>query len=575
MILDSPALDNEGNVIISTYDGNLYSIGALKPTIPINETFLPGNKYVNFSWDLPIDDGGAEILNFNVYRNTSGNDPELYTSVSASNLFFNDTDVENGVEYFYWISAVNREGESDLAGPFNATPRGPPSVPRNVSVLSGPAYLNISWEGPLSDGGYPIEGYRIYRKEAGIFLLHGETSKQFFIDDVANPGANYSYYVVAFNEYGEGAPTEIFYGISLGVPPPPLPVTIGRYDSEVSLNWSMSLFHLQEYDITHVRVYRDGSLLQEVPFDEGYYNDTGLVNGELYSYQVSSVNFIGEGDLSDEIEAVPGWSPSAPRNISTWANTTMVKIYWDPPEFERGFPVDMYIVYRKTDDGRWINLMNVPASDDPHWNDTYVEKGDTYEYKVVALNQRGMSPEAGPVSATIPMGDPPNAPGDLEAVFENDEVLLTWSYDDSGPEIDSYTVVRTLKDGSEMMEFTSINTEYTDSNIGRNTTYRYIVFAINDFGEGPPTEFVEITIPKEEDPDEKPDENETTNDDEGEFPVWTLIFLIILVISIALVIAFMMFKRKGDDHPGDFGESVDDGLLPNKVVLETRNETEM
>ncbi len=541
----------------------------------MNKTLLNGNNYINLSWDLPIDDGGAEILNFNVYRNTSGNDPELFTTVPANELFFNDTDVINGVEYSYWISAVNREGESELAGPFNATPRGPPSAPRNVTVSSGPAYLNISWEGPLTDGGYSIEGFKIYRKEAGIFLLHGETTDLFYIDDVANPGVNYSYYITAFNEYGEGAPTSTFWGESLGPPPPPLPVTIGRYDSEVSLNWSMSLFYLREYDITHVRIYRDSSLLQEVPFDDEYYNDTGLVNGELYSYRVSSVNLIGEGDLSDEIEAVPGWSPSTPRNISTWANTTMVKIYWDPPEFERGFPVDMYIVYRKTDDGRWINLMNVPSSNDPHWNDTYVEKGDTYEYKVVALNQRGMSPEAGPVSATIPMGDPPNAPEDLEAVFENEEVLLTWSYDDSNPKVDSYTIVRTLENGSDMMEYTSLSTEYTDSNISRNTTYRYSVYAINEFGEGPPTEFVEITIPKEEDPYENPDGNDTAKDDEDEFPVWILIVLIILVIAIALVIAFLILKRKMDDHTEDDVKSVDDGIFGNEEVSETGNQTEM
>jgi flagellar basal body-associated protein FliL len=93
--------------------------------------------------------------------------------------------------------------------------------------------------------------------------------------------------------------------------------------------------------------------------------------------------------------------------------------------------------------------------------------------------------------------------------------------------------------------------------------------------EGPPTEFIDITIPKEEDPGENPDGNETANGDEEELPVWILIVLIILVIAIALVIAFPMLKRMWKVHHEDLEESVDDGLSWNEEVSETGNRTEM
>jgi preprotein translocase subunit SecG len=51
--------------------------------------------------------------------------------------------------------------------------------------------------------------------------------------------------------------------------------------------------------------------------------------------------------------------------------------------------------------------------------------------------------------------------------------------------------------------------------------------------------------------------------------------LIILVIAIALVIAFLILKRKRDDHTEDHGGSVDDGLYGNQEVSETGNQTEM
>ncbi len=63
---------------------------------------------------------------------------------------------------------------------------------------------------------------------------------------------------------------------------------------------------------------------------------------------------------------------------------------------------------------------------------------------------------------------------------------------------------------------------------------------------GPPTEFVEITIPKEEDPDGKPDGNETANVEEEEFPVWIIAILIgvVLILIITGLVFFLMSKKK-------------------------------
>ncbi len=557
-ILDSPAIDNNGNIYISTNGGNLFSIGVIESTIPANISTYFGNNFINTSWDLPVDDGGAEILNFNVYRNTSGNDHKFYTSIPAGELFFNDTDVINGVEYSYWITTVNREGESDLAGPFNATPRGPPSTPRNVSVSSGPGYLNISWEGPLSDGGYPVEGYRVYRKESGVFLLHGETNDSYFIDLWANQGVNYSYYITAVNEYGESIPTPIFWGMSIGVPPTPYPLTIGRYDGAVRINWTSGLNYLMEYDITHVRIYRDGSLLLEVPAIENYYNDTGLINGVVYRYQVSSVNILGEGDLSNEFEAVPGWSPSAPRNLSTWANTTMVKISWDPPEFIRGFPVDMYIVYRKTDDGRWINLMNVSASNNPHWNDTYVEMGNTYDYKVIALNERGASPEAGPVSATTPMGDPPERPGVKSIALTNEgKIEIEWN----GPQNEDveYSIFKKIDENGNFGLFsTTIGLVYSDTPTTKNVTYYYYIIATNQYGDSPSSDVLSIFVPAPG-PNGNGGDPENNSSSEKKFPIIlaVIVGVVILLIVIAVIIVIVRRKDETEELPREKLENND------------------
>ena len=543
----------------SPFSSEITAIPINVPSMPTNFIKVCGNGFINLSWDLPIDDGGVGILNFNLYKNNSDNNFILYSSVPRYKLFFNDTNVINGFDYSFRISAVNIKGEGDFAGPLAAIPRGPPSSPINATIFRGPGYLNISWEGPLSDGGYPIEGYRVYRKESGVFLLHGETNDSYFIDLWANQGVNYSYYITAVNEYDESIPTPIFWGMSIGIPSPPYPLMIGRYDGAIKINWSSGIFSLFEYDITHVRIYRNGTFLVEIPASENYFNDTGLINGVVYKYQISSVNILGEGDLSDEFEAVPGWSPSAPRNLTTWANSTMVKISWDPPEFIRGFPVDMYIVYRKTDDGRWINLMNIPASNNPHWNDSYVEKGNTYEYKVIALNQRGASPQAGPVSATTPMGDSPERPGVKSITLTNEgKIEIEWN----GPQIEEveYSIFRKINENGTFVFLSTTNgLVYSDTPTTRNVTYYYYIIATNQYGDSPSSEVLSIFFPSPG-PNGNGGDPEYNSSSEKKFPIIPVIIagviLLILIISLFILIS----RRKKEPEPTSEQEEIIDEI---------------
>lgn len=515
-----------------------------KPGFPTNTIVQGGNKFVEMSWDPPIDNGGAEILNFNVYRNTSGNDPEMFISIPANNLFFNDTDVINGVGYLYWISAVNSEGESEMAGPFNATPRGPPTAPLNVTIQEGPSLLNISWDSPISDGGYPIRSYWIYRNESGQYILHGETNETFFMDLWANPGVNYSYYIVAVNEYGESPQSLLLWGISFGAPPPPLPIVVGRYDSAVNLNWTMRISYLENYEISQVRIYRNNTFLIEVPVENGYFNDTRLVNGIEYTYQVSSVNIIGEGERSQNIAAIPGWSPSAPRNLKTWSNSTMVMISWDPPEFERGFPVDMYILYRQTDNNRWINLMNVTASSNPHWNDIYVEKGKTYTYKVVALNQRGDSPEAGPIAATVPFGDPPERPV-LDNIDLTDKNMIEITWESQSSDDISYSLYRRIgEDGNFSLLNTTTDSQYIDTPSLFNITYYYLLISTNEFGDSLESDIISIFVPSLEHDEEEPEGNET---DDNKFQLIPVVTIAVSAIAIVIIILIITRGKEEDE----------------------------
>ncbi len=77
------------------------------PLSPLNLNATAGNGYVYLTWSSPLDDGGSAIIEYKIYRNGA-----LISIVSSNQLWYNDTNVENGVNYTYYVTAVNAVGES-------------------------------------------------------------------------------------------------------------------------------------------------------------------------------------------------------------------------------------------------------------------------------------------------------------------------------------------------------------------------------------------------------------------------------------------------------------------------------
>ncbi|HII55598.1 TPA: fibronectin type III domain-containing protein, partial [Candidatus Aciduliprofundum boonei] len=86
------------------------------PNAPESLQAKAGNRYVNLSWEVPSDNGGSAITGYRVYRNGS-----LIATVQANQLWYNDSDVKNGVRYTYYVTAVNSIGESQPSNEVQVT----------------------------------------------------------------------------------------------------------------------------------------------------------------------------------------------------------------------------------------------------------------------------------------------------------------------------------------------------------------------------------------------------------------------------------------------------------------------
>ncbi len=91
------------------------------PSAPQNLEARAGDGYVFLTWGSPISSGGSPITNYRIYRG-SGPGQKTFLAEIGKIRFYNDTDVTNGITYYYIVSCLNVVGESSFSNEVNATP---------------------------------------------------------------------------------------------------------------------------------------------------------------------------------------------------------------------------------------------------------------------------------------------------------------------------------------------------------------------------------------------------------------------------------------------------------------------
>ncbi|MHA1518860.1 MAG: S8 family serine peptidase [Promethearchaeota archaeon] len=209
------------------------------------------------------------------------------------------------------------------------TPLLPPSSPQNLVVTPGTAQIDLNWEAPSNNGGFAITNYRIYRgtTSGSETLLATIGNLLTYIDSAVINGQIYYYTVVAVNANGDSPHSNEDFATPFGatsVPSSPQNLQVSHGNTQVTLDWEVPSSY-GGATIVNYRIYRDGILIDSVAGDILSYTDSGLSNEQTYSYQVSAVNSVGEGVLSDPITATPRVQiPHSPISIvGNYAFSTM------------------------------------------------------------------------------------------------------------------------------------------------------------------------------------------------------------------------------------------------------------
>jgi hypothetical protein len=165
---------------------------------------------ITISGEFPDNYEASDLKGFHFYR---GMDPTNLTLHYTMNLrviplfkmfMYQDTEILNGVKYYYSVAAFNSEGDGPSSEVLSAICLGAPSAPQNLTWSATCTSVTLSWSEPLSDGGEPIVNYSVFRDcmNEGAVLI-GNTTSLTFTDPDVGPEF-YVYQVCAVNEYGPG-----------------------------------------------------------------------------------------------------------------------------------------------------------------------------------------------------------------------------------------------------------------------------------------------------------------------------------------------------------------------------------
>ncbi len=367
-------------------------------------------------------------------------------------------------------------------------------------------FIDLKWGKPLNDGGSPILGYIVQKKQKGTTIwtdsctINSDTARG--RADHLIEGEYYQFRIIAFNEVGNSIPSE----------PSPLIQARARYiapkiltplkdvDVKAGNNYTVDVEYIGSPD-PNVNWYLEGSVLQTderttlsaiAPITTFHIvNCKRTDSGEV---TLKVVNELGSDKASFffNILDVPG-PPTGPITFDDITGSS-VTISWRKPLDDGGSPITGYAIEKKDLDhlGGWVPAVN---HIEPYTFTAVVPRlleGTQYEFRVFAINDQGRSiplPTDEPVTARAQY-DVPGKPGRPQAVdADTTFISINWKPPTSngGSKITGYDVERRDLLGGRWIRISTkqvSSTSFMDTDVTANHQYEYKVRAHNAAGPG-------------------------------------------------------------------------------------------
>ncbi|MCM3782319.1 pectinesterase family protein [Neobacillus mesonae] len=274
------------------------SPAAVRPEAPSGVTASARSAQADLTWQ-PVENA----ISYTIKRSTNPEGPFEPVASKVSSTLYRDGGLDNGITYYYVISAVSIGGEGENSNPVTITPTAHLSTP-SLSVLPLPNAAELQWE--TVDG---ATSYEIKRSNSihGPYTVIGTVSESTYLDSALLNGSPYYYKVAAVNSstYSlDSSPAGVRPFADDGTPAAPSGLSTEPDKASVILNWD-PVPGASSYSVK--RGVSENGPFEQVVSDvtAATYTDSGLTDGVPYFYIVSASNEAGEGASSLTVTEVP------------------------------------------------------------------------------------------------------------------------------------------------------------------------------------------------------------------------------------------------------------------------------
>ena len=283
------------------------------PDTPFGLSATAGNQRVRLNWVQPS--GGAVVTHYEYELDLS----DTWISTGSTAPSHTVMGLTNDQSYTFRVRAVNSAGASGASGSQSATPTTTaPEAPESLSFTPGDGQVTLRWRAPTNDGGETILRYEYEQDGSGTWISTDSTATSHTVTGLNN-GQTYTFRVRAVNALGNGEVATLEAtpspptggdgggggGPRITAPSAPRNLLAGGGNGQVTLTWEApeddggSAIADYEYRI-------DGKgRWVSIGSTDTTHTVTGLVNGQVYVFQVRAVNRNRKGRASNRVEATP------------------------------------------------------------------------------------------------------------------------------------------------------------------------------------------------------------------------------------------------------------------------------
>ncbi|XP_067930808.1 twitchin-like [Watersipora subatra] len=458
------------------------------------------------TWKAPRDICGALVTDYviEVDEGCVGNWVERMCTVNGTSAVVKG--LKEGKRYKCRVSAVNVYGRSEPLEGDTITAKNPfdrPSAPGNPAITTFDEFsTSLSWKPPSSDGGNPIQGYQVERKEKGG---EWQIMTQDLVTDTkctlpCSKGKTYDFRVAAVNDGGLGdwSKTVGPHLCRENIDPAGAPGTpsIDKITpTSVDLSWKRptddggalngySIEALKEGEKEWVEVATTMEMVTSTTVK-------GLQTGATYSFRVRGENVAGLGEPSkptkpvvvEEQPCLTTFDMDGIKDVVAKAGTTLrIEV---PITKAHPVPSVLWSVNGESIDDRAVSnvtkteaLLTIPKcrrSDTGRYTGSFTNSSGTAEVSLKATVLDAPSAPKGPITFKDMMGE---------------SCVLVWKApeDNGGSEITNYIIEKRISGTPKWSKVTSFirNPHCSVKNLDIGKEYDFRVCAENEFGVSEP-----------------------------------------------------------------------------------------